>query len=215
MTLEEKIYEYRKESAKKISDEDIKIMQKAVEDLVKTGIEESVPKLGSKAIDFTLKNFDGTDVTLSELVKNKFVILSFYRGGWCPICNIELNYLQSRLLDFEKLNAILVAISPEKPDFASETVKRHNLKFPVLSDIDNKVAKKYNLVFKMPDNLVEIYKKFGLDVAKHNGNDKWEIPIPATFLVDNDMVIRYAFKKADYSKRAEPDDIIEVLKTMQ
>jgi len=214
MTLKEKIEEFKKESASKIPEDDRKIMEQATEDLIKTGIEENILKVGSKAFDFTLKNFDGTDVTLSNRAEKQPVILSFYRGGWCPICNLELNYLQSRLSDFEKYNAALIAVSPEQPEFANETVERHDIKFPVLSDIGNQVAEKYGLVFKMPENLIKIYKKFGLDVAKYNGNDKWEIPIPATFVIDKNMIIKYAFGKADYSKRAEPDEIIEVLKTL-
>lgn len=214
MTLKEKIEKLQKESAEKIPEDAKTIMQQATQDLIKTGIEENIPKVGTKAVDFTLQNYDSTDVTLSTQVEKQPVILSFYRGSWCPICNLELNYLQSRLSDFEKYGASLIAVSPELPEFANETVERYDIKFPILSDIGNQVAAKYGLVFKMPEDLVEIYKKFGLEVAKHNGNDKWEIPIPATFVIDKNMVIRYAFGKADYTKRAEPVDIIEALKTL-
>lgn len=212
MSLKEKIEELKQESAKKIPEDAKKVMQKSTEDLVKSGIEENIPLVGSKAYDFTLQNFDGTEITLSKETQKRPVILSFYRGGWCPVCNLELNYLQSRLPDFQNYGANLIAVSPELPEYANETVERHSIEFPVLYDKDNRVAAKYGLVFKLPDDLVGIYEKFGLDVAKHNGNDKFEIPIPATFVVDKDLTLKYVFGKADYNQRAEPDDIIDVLK---
>jgi peroxiredoxin len=214
MLLKEQIEELKRESAGKIPDNAKKVMKRATEDLVKSGIEENIPKVGSKAYDFTLQNYDGSQVTLSKEIQKGPVILSFYRGGWCPVCNLELNYLQSKLSDFQKYGANLIAISPEVPEYANETVERHNIKFPVLYDKDNRIAAKYGLVFKLPDDLVEIYEKSGLDVAKHNGNDKFEIPIPATFVVVRDLTLKYVFGKADYNQRAEPDDIVEVLKKL-
>ncbi|MEC9491479.1 peroxiredoxin-like family protein [Flexistipes sp.] len=212
MSLKEKLEELKKQSAGKIPEDAREVMQRATEDLIKSGIEENIPKAGSKAYDFTLQNYDGSAVTLSEEASKGPVVLSFYRGGWCPVCNLELNYLQSRLSDFQSHGANLIAVSPELPEYANETVERHSIEFPVLYDSDNNVAAKYGLVFKMPEDLVEIYEKFGLDVAKHNGNEKYEIPIPATFVVDRDLTLKYVFGKADYNQRAEPDDIIEVLK---
>ncbi|TYB33354.1 MAG: AhpC/TSA family protein [Flexistipes sinusarabici] len=214
MLLKEQIEELKRESAGKIPEDAKKVMKKATEDLVKSGIEANIPKVGSKAYDFTLQNYDGSEVTLSKEAAKGPVVLSFYRGGWCPVCNLELNYLQSRLSDFQNHGANLIAVSPELPEYANETVERHNIEFPVLYDTDNKVAAKYGLVFKMPEDLVEVYEKFGLDVAKHNGNEKYEIPVPATFVVDRDLTLRYVFGKADYNQRAEPDDILEVLKGM-
>lgn len=214
MSLKERIEEFRRESIRKIPEDARKVMQKATEGLVNSGIEENIPKVGSKAYDFTLQNYDGSEITLYEETTKGPVVLSFYRGGWCPVCNLELNYLQSKLSDFQNYGAKLIAVSPELPEYANETVERHNIEFPVLYDTDNKVAVKYGLVFKMPDDLVEIYEKFGLDVAKHNGNEKYEIPIPATFVVDRKLTLRYVFCKADYNQRAEPDDIIKVLKKL-
>lgn len=215
MTLKEIIENFKKERLSQIPDDVKAIMMKATEDLINSGIEEQLPKVGEKIFDFTLPNYDGKEVRLGELLENGPVVLNFYRGGWCPYCNLQLNYLQSRLDDFKKYGAVLVAVSPELPDMAASTVDRHSIKFYVLSDVDNKVAKKLGLVFKLPDEVVSIYKKLGHDLEKYNGNDKYEIPIPATFVIDKDFTIRYSFGKADYTQRAEPDDIIEVLKTLQ
>ena len=98
------------------------------------------------------------------------------------------------------------------PDLASLTVEKHNIKFKILSDIGNKVGKKYGIVFKLPDRLADLYVKLGIDLKKYNGNENNEIPVPATFVIDKNMTVKYSFGKADYTLRAEPDDIIEVLK---
>lgn len=212
MDLNSMLANFKQERLKEIPDEIKLIMKKATDDLLAFKIEEKLPKVGSKAIDFTLKNHLGKEFKLSEAVKNRFVILTFYRGGWCPYCNLQLNYLNSRLDEFNSVNADLVAVSPELPDFADKTIDRHGLKFQVLSDVGNKVAKKYNLVFKLPDELVALYLKLGHNLSAYNGNENAEIPVPATFVINSDMRISYSFGKADYTVRAEPDEIIEAIK---
>ena len=116
MSLKEQIEELKREIAGKIPEDTKKVMQKATEDLVKSGIEENIPKVGSKAYDFTLQNYDGSEVTLSEETQKGPVILSFYRGGWCPVCNLELNYLQSRLSDFQNFGIFFQKFSGQSVD---------------------------------------------------------------------------------------------------
>jgi len=212
MSLNKMLSDFKNERLKEIPEEIKVMMKKATDDLLASKIEEKLPKVGDMAIDFSLTNHLDEEFILSEAVKDKFVILTFYRGGWCPYCNLQLNYLNSRLQDFKNLNAELVAVSPELPDYADKTINRHDIKFQVLSDVDNKVAKKYNLVFRLPDELVKLYLKLGHNLSAYNGNDKAEIPVPATFVINSDMKIIYSFGKADYTVRAEPDDIIEAIK---
>lgn len=214
MKLQQIIDDFKNERFKQIPDDIKAVMKSSTEDLIKAGIQDSIPGVGKKLPDFCLKNYDGTDVILSEEVKNGNVILTFYRGGWCPYCNLQLNYLQSRMNDFLKYNGRLIAVSPELPDLASLTVEKHKIRFKILSDIGNEVGKKYGIVFKLPDDLAGLYVKLGIDLKKYNGNGKNEIPIPATFVIDKDMTVRYSFGMADYTKRAEPDDIIDVLKKL-
>lgn len=214
MKLQEKIDNFKSERLPQIPDEIKDVMKSSTEELIASGIEKNIPKIGEKVADFCLKNFDGKSVTLSEEVKNGNVILTFYRGGWCPYCNLQLNYLQSRIDDFLKYNGNLIAVSPELPDLALLTAEKHDIKFKILSDIGNKVGKKYGIVFKLPDKLADLYVKLGIDLKKYNGNENNEIPVPATFVIDKNMTVKYSFGKADYTLRAEPDDIIEVLKKL-
>ncbi len=188
-------------------------MQGATEALFKSGIVSSVPKQGDKAPDFSLMDSQGQQFKLSDEIHNSMVILSFYRGSWCPYCNIQLRELQKRLEDFEAAGAKLITISPEKPDDTAKLMSDSGFEFRGLFDQGNKVARQFKLVFKLPDNLIEVYKSFGIDLVKANGDDSWELPLAATFVIDENMLIKYAFVDVDYKKRAEPDDILLALKS--
>lgn len=164
-------------------------------------------RLGDKAPDFTLKDQNGKEVNLYQLLKKGPVVLNWYRGGWCPYCNLELKGLADKAAEINQLGATLIAISPELPDKSLNTVEKNNLPFTVLSDMDNNVARKYDLVFKLDTETANRYEsKFGL--SQYNGNDKAELPIPATYIIDREGIIRYAYVNPDYKKRANPEDVV-------
>ena len=142
------------------------------------------------------------------------VIVTFYRGGWCPYCNLELKAYQQVLNDIKKAGAQLIAVSPQTPDASLTTKEKNELEFLVLSDPNGNVAESYKLVFKMPDYLVEIYKQFGFDVPGHNDHDSWELPVPATYIIDQSGKIRFASVDPDYTKREDPSKVVEVLKEL-
>lgn len=170
-------------------------------------------KAGDKAPDFVLSNATGNPVKLAELLKNGPVVLSWYRGGWCPYCNIQLRYLQSYLPQFKALGATLVALSPELPDKSLTTTEKNSLKFEVLTDYNNEVARQFQIAFTLNDELVEIYNDFH-KLETYNGVATNELPVPATYVIGMDGIIRYAFVDTDYRRRAEPADILAVLKTL-
>jgi peroxiredoxin len=144
------------------------------------------------------------------------VVLVFYRGGWCPYCNLHLRGFQRRLEAFRELGATIVAISPQLPDNSLSTKEKNELAFPVLSDVGNKVARKFGIVFELSDELVELYRKFGHALEDFNGADgSRELPVPATFLLDGESTIRLAHVDVDYTRRIDPDDVIEMLKTFK
>ena len=153
----------------------------------------------------------GNPLRLSELLREGPVVLSFYRGGWCPYCNLELRALQQVLPEIEKAGATLVAISPETPDNSLSTTKKNELRFQVLSDQVNAMARKFGLVFTLPDAFRPLYEKFDIDIPKYNGDDSYEIPVPATYVIDQDRIIRFSFITTDYTQRAEPADIVAAL----
>jgi len=173
-------------------------------------------KVGQLAPDFKLPDAFGNPVSLSALLARGPVVISFYRGEWCPFCNIELRALQQALPTIEQLGATLVAISPEMPDHGIIASEKNKLTFPVLSDFGNKVARQFGIVFQIGQELKEFSRNaFKNDIALRNGEDSYQLPVPATYVLDTRGVIRFAHVDVDYMiGRAEPEEIISALKTI-
>ena len=167
---------------------------------------------GDTAPDFILPNATGNHVRLDDLLQQGPVVLSFYRGGWCPFCNLELQALQQYLPEYRSLGANLLAVSPETPDHSLTTAEKHNLEFEVASDSGNRVAREYGLLFTVQETMRPLYLKWGLDVPAFNGEDSWELPVPATYLIDTGRTIRAAHVDKDYTKRMEPRVIVDALR---
>ena len=166
---------------------------------------------GDTAPDFTLPNATGQPVNLYDTLSHGPVILSFYRGGWCPFCNLELQALQQHLPEFRSLGATLIGVSPETPDHSLTTKEKQGLEFEVVSDSNNRVSRDYGLLFTVYESMRPLYLKWGLDVPAYNGEDSWELPVPATYVIDTGRVVRAAHVDKDYTKRMEPRQIIEAL----
>lgn len=171
--------------------------------------------VGDNAPTFRLTDATGKVVSLANALHNGPVVLNFYRGGWCPFCNLELNALQRALPRFKEFGAQLMAISPEAPDNSLTTIQKHKLAFPVLSDLKSEVAQQYGIVYTVPEYLRSVFEKFGLDLTKHNGTDKVQLPIPATYIIDRQQIIQYAFANEDFTVRADIEEIIGVLKQIK
>ncbi|NET28117.1 peroxiredoxin-like family protein [Okeania sp. SIO1I7] len=186
-------------------------MNKAVVNLANSDIVDNSLKLGEKVPNFSLPNAVGKIVELNSLLVESPVVISFYRGGWCPYCNMELRGLQKYLPQITELGAKLIAISPETPDNSLSTTEKNELTFEVLSDRGNQVAKEFGLVFQMPEELRPIYQSFGVDLPTYNGDESFELPIPATYVIASDGTIIHAFVNPDYTQRLDPEEIINVL----
>jgi len=170
--------------------------------------------VGESIPQFSLPNANGERISIADYVENGPVVLSFYRGGWCPFCNLEFKALSDALPEINGLGASLIGISPETPDVAQETVSKHNIHFEVLSDVGNEVIRKFGLLTEVYEEMRPLYLEWGLDIPAANGDDKWEIPIPATYVIDTKGVIRAAYVNKDYTQRMEPSDIIAALKDL-
>ncbi|MEC9282828.1 MAG: redoxin domain-containing protein [Bdellovibrionota bacterium] len=205
----------QKRAGSQIPSEARMTMEQATDKLRKSGIIDNAKKKGDTYIDFSLPNVDGKKVTLSEELKKGPIILTFYRGGWCPYCNLQLKAYQDHLEQFEAAGGQLIAVSPETMESGESTIDKNDLKFKILSDNLNKEARKYGLVFQLDEELKEVYLKFGLDLEKNQGNDSWELPIPATYVINKDGKIVYSFLNVDYVQRAEPADIIKALNSLK
>jgi peroxiredoxin len=196
--------------------EKLKVMDSATEELIASGIKASALKEGERARDFILMDAHGGPVRLHSLLSVGPVVISFYRGGWCPYCNIELRGLQRVLPEIKALGASLVAISPQLPDNSLSTEEKNNLTFPVLSDVGNTVARRFGIVFKLPEDLLETYTEFNHGLADMNGKEGASgLPMPATYVLDQSGTIRLAFVDEDYTKRLDPDTIVMTLRNLR
>ena len=170
-------------------------------------------QIGDKAPDFALSNATDKTIKLSELLKKGKVVLTFYRGSWCPYCNLQLSHYQKTLNEIHDLRAELVAISPQTPDESLNIKEKNELDFEVLSDNGNIVARKYTTVFKNADAPVNTMTELGFDFDAHYSDDSRELPIPAVFVVNKDATILFAKSLGgDYRNRVEASEIINALK---
>lgn len=215
MALSDELKEKRKEDRENIPEELLQANDRHVNELKEEGFSRKGLKPGDVMPDFALKNAVGKKVYSDLLLKNGPLVINFYRGGWCPYCNLELKALQRILPDIRKLKGDLVAISPESPDNSLSTAQKYNLEMEVLTDTDNKVARKFGIVYELPGYLKDVYKGFGLDLSEHNQTDKFELPIPATYVVDSNGRIVYAFANEDFTIRADPGEVINALEKLR
>ena len=212
MSLKQELAEYRAGWFKRVPAERQAIMERHIAQL-RDGLAKTALKVGDRAPSIVLGNAKGETVDVGALLKKGPVIVAFYRGGWCPFCNLELRAFQRILPDIEAAGASLVAISPEKPDDSLSTAEKNALTFEVLSDVGQKVGRAFRLVYDFSDELKSAYNGFGLDIPAKNGTaGEWALPISATYIIDRDGVIIYAYTDADYRDRADPIDILAVLK---
>jgi peroxiredoxin len=214
-SLQAKLKEMAEASKNKLPAEKKKIMESAIEQLRTSHVVDHALKVGDKMSPFQLPDVKRGMIHSSDLLKKGPLVIVFYRGGWCPYCNLQLHDLQAHLSEIEDAGAQLVAISPQTPDSSLSTVQKDELSFFVLSDVDSKVAKKFHLVYKLPTDLKNLYKEFGIDLEKSNNSKDWELPLSATYIVRPNGVISYAFLDADYKVRAETKDVILKLKELK
>ncbi len=211
-TLKDEIDAYEVIKVEKVPAPVLATMNGATTDLIASGIENTALKTGAKIPSFSLPNQNNFVSSIEERLAASMLVLTFYRGGWCPYCNLELNALQKMNPELEKAGAKLLAISPEVPDHSLTTQKKHDLSFDILFDKGNKISKKFGLVYTLPQEIRSIYDTFGIDVVDHNGDDTFELPMPATYVVNQSGEIVYHFVDADYTKRSEPADVLAAVK---
>jgi peroxiredoxin len=211
MSLKQELAEYRAGWFKRVPVERQAIMERHIAQL-RDGLAKTALKVGDRAPLIVLGNAKGETVDVSALLKKGPVIVVFYRGGWCPYCNLELRAFQRLLPRIEAVGASLVAISPEKPDDSLSTAEKNALTFELLSDVGQKVGRAFRLVYDFSDELKSAYNGFGLDIPAKNGTaGEWALPLAATYVIDRDGVIIHAYTDADYRDRADPEEILKFL----
>ncbi len=201
----------KQEMGAKVSDDVKNIMKKANEELIQSGLAERALAEGNKLPDFEVKNEKGEMVKVSSLYAKNYLVITFYRGGWCPYCQLELKAYESMLDDFADAGAVVVGISPEVELELKKTRKKNDLSFPLFSDPNNEVAKKLGIAFTLNPEILAVYKKFGIDLEKSQNNKENTLPMPGTYVVDTTGKILFAFINPDYTLRAEPADVLKVI----
>ncbi|PYE19627.1 peroxiredoxin [Paraburkholderia silvatlantica] len=190
----------------------IEIMHRATAELIASGAAQKALKAGDKAPAFTLNDPDGKPVSSSDLLRHGPLVVTFYRGVWCPYCNMELQALQAALPDIHEAGARVVAISPQVASNSRKSVRQNELEFPILSDTHNDVAAAFGLRFELQDYLVELYKSLKNDLPAFNGDRSWTLPMPARYVIASDGTIVYAEVNPDYTQRPDPAELLPALR---
>lgn len=212
MSLKQKIEAFKNNFAKQAPEPVRAVMDRATHDLKTSGILETTIKTGDTLPPFRLKNQKGDWVESTELLKDGPLVLSFFRGAWCPYCNLEVKALEELALDFVATGAKVVLISPQTEHYNETSKETNKLSFDILADTGNNYAKQLGLVFSLPQDLREIYLNFGINVPKHNGDDSWQLPMPTRLIIDPSREILHADINPDYTDRPEPSETLAALK---
>lgn len=207
-TLHTQLSDFKAGFKTRATPERVATMEAATAQLRTSGIERTALQVGQRAPQVSLPNAKGELLDLARLWKQGPLIVVFYRGGWCPYCNLELRAWQQLLPQVNAKGAQLVAISPQTPDNSLSTREKNELAFEVLSDSRLHAAKAFGIAFDMPQELIDLYTSVGHDLPKTNGNGRWALPVPATYVIDREGIIQYANVDADYRNRAEPADVL-------
>jgi len=206
------IYAERKELiAKYVPSETQAVHVQAVAELKSRNLAANALPVGAKAPEFELPDHDGNMIRSSGLLAKGRLVLCFIRGRWCPFCVGQMEAMNLVLPLIENAGATFVAISPQTVKQSYFMHDQHKLRFPLLSDASNKVARQFGLTYRVPPAQEAVYRRAFVNLPFTNGDDSWELPIPATFIIDRDGKIFYASANEDYTERPEPGDILRVL----
>ena len=186
---------------------------RAIAELQAQRVVERILSVGAKAPSFELLDHNGYPVSSTELLREQRLIICFIRGRWCPFCVGQLEAMNRILPEFERAGASLVVISPQTVQQSFFMHDQHKLRFPLLSDPGNQLARQFGLVYRVPDYQQVVYRRAFINLPLANGDESWELPIPATYIIDCDSSVLYASADPDYAQRPEPADILQVLRT--
>jgi peroxiredoxin len=210
--LHEQFAERKELIAKHVPAETRAIHSRVAAELKEGGISDRVLSVAAKAPRFELKDHNGKPVASAELLAKGRLVICFFRGRWCPFCVGQLEAMNLIVPQIEQAGASLVAISPQTVPQSFFMADQHQLRFPLLSDAGNQIARNFGLVYRVPDVQQSIYRRTFVNLPFANGDESWELPIPATYILDRDGAVLYASANPDYTERPEPSDILQRLR---
>jgi peroxiredoxin len=216
VSIHEQSEQMQAAAAERLPAEVLEVFNRSIQDLLDEGVPADVVSVGDTLASFTLSDATGTQVSLEQLIESGPAVIVFYRGGWCPYCNLALRTYQRELVPaLSTFGARLVAISPQTPDQSLSTLEKAELDFTVLSDPGNRVAKSVGIVFQQADDVLEAQRELGLDLASVNAEGSTELPRPTVLIVDQDGVVQFVDVQPDYTARTEVEDILAALAALQ
>lgn len=213
-TLQAKLDDISAQTRSLVPAEKLAVYDRAREELSGSGMAQQALKAGDRAPEFELPDANGQPVRSAGLLARGPLALVFFRGRWCPYCHQQLAALQRAAAEVSAAGAALVAISPQNAKHTYLTRDQHHLTFPVLSDAGNAVARQFGLAYRVPDYLRQTYLRTFVNLKVYNGDESWELPLPATYVIAADGVIAWAAVESDYTRRAEPAEVVERLRSL-
>ena len=212
MTLQEKLDAFKADfETNQAPPAAVEAFHRSTQDLIDQGYAGKALKAGEMAPEFTLTDSDGNAVSSRELLAKGPLVLTFYRGVWCPYCNLELQALEEVADEIRSRGATLLAISQQSAKNSRVSKRQNNLSFPILTDQDGELAQQFGLRWTLQPYLIEFFKLFKVDLPAIHENDKWTLPMPARYVIGQDGSIAYAEVNPDYTRRPEPSDLFPVL----
>ncbi len=215
MLLKDKIEKLNKSFFKDFPEDDLKVLKDGIDELVRSDISQRAIDVGEKIPAFTLPNSNGEERDIKSLLQKGPLIISFYRGQWCPYCNLELRAYDEVVENIADLGASLVAVSPQTIKYSESTRRMNDLEYELLSDAGNRIAGSFGLAFRVSRDMQRVYSDHGMLLPKYNGDESWQLPVPGTFVIDSDGIVIGRFMDEDYSRRAEPSEVVDVLRSLR
>jgi peroxiredoxin len=215
MSLQSELTQFRTAWEARVGEQIARLIGGDIEDLRSSGILERAARAGDAfpAAPYLRDALD-RPFDLAALIAQRPVVLTFYRGGWCPYCNLELRAYQARLAEIEAMGAALVAVSPERPDHSLSTAEKNDLRFAVLSDVGGALASALGIRFTLSEAVRPFYEKAGHALPERNGDGSWALPMPASFVIARGGRIALAAIEPDYRKRLEPHAALAALHSL-
>ena len=215
VTIREQSEQMKAAAAQRLPAEVVEVFDRSIRDLLDQGVPSGAITVGDSLEPFTLSDATGAPVTLDQLIEAGPAVIVFYRGGWCPYCNLALRTYQRELLpELTAFGARLVAISPQSPDQSLSTAEKAGLGFTVLSDPASRLARQIGISFQQADEVLGAQRKLGLDLAQVNAEGSTELPRPTVLVVDENRTVRFVDVQPDYTARTEVADILVALASL-
>ncbi len=212
MTLAKQLKEIRDATMNRMPQSIIQTFKDGIEEIKTNRMKDNALQKGDILPDFSLNDAKGNTIQLEDVHLSEYLILNFYRGGWCPYCNLELREYERLKKDFEKISTNIVAISVEVPQLTTKTAEKNALTFPVLTDTDAQFMKQVGIVFQLNEKTKNDYKGFGMDFTQIHGNENYELPVPAVYVINKNLEIVFVHFEADYMTRIEPTEVLNIIK---